>query len=573
MSYLNSPRLTFAGEFQADPSTVNNDPAHFNNKTFKSSFQQYGAGTKNGWWNPEGTGNWRLVGCKITSVTYLDGSSTTNAKEDPVIGMNITDANSRVAGKLVDLDSQQQMVSAIWGLLIKIVSNGKELMKGEYETASFTNIWFSRSTDLSGSRGASAFYQSIIKNIAWDIENVNSRYLEELYATSAGQLSIQFTVDRYNDNHKSPQFTLGRMEGSIGPSNEREPKHFVLGRQLFPQASNVNYAVAVVDDKMKKIVLDLGNSLQFGKGAKIVETRNLVLAIDKSTAGIVDFVNIGKINYSEKGWYVNNAGICTFNLTDEQLELTTRFPLVIINIETNQKNILAAPTKKNIVFSESVEYVCADQFVFHLNPGEECYVDFYATTLGNPLPDVQINFALNASFFGPTPPDVGIPEDIVKFPATVKTDTSGKACLKINTGNPGNPRGYIDGQVYGIVYNLSDQDFANCNQSNFISLLVFDSVKEATIKNPTWADIQPIMQQYANLYPLMSKGVFNLADQQVVNNNAEILKFVFSKEKTDPNYMPATRDLSRDKQQMILNYLDTILDGAGKIEAITFKKI
>ncbi len=29
MSYLGYPRLHFSGRFQADPSTVNNDPAHF----------------------------------------------------------------------------------------------------------------------------------------------------------------------------------------------------------------------------------------------------------------------------------------------------------------------------------------------------------------------------------------------------------------------------------------------------------------------------------------------------------------------------------------------------------------
>jgi hypothetical protein len=33
MSYLGLPRLTFAGQFQADPSTVNNDPEHFDSGT------------------------------------------------------------------------------------------------------------------------------------------------------------------------------------------------------------------------------------------------------------------------------------------------------------------------------------------------------------------------------------------------------------------------------------------------------------------------------------------------------------------------------------------------------------
>ena len=41
MSYLNTPRLTFSGKFQADPSTVNNDPNHYNNATFQSNFQDY----------------------------------------------------------------------------------------------------------------------------------------------------------------------------------------------------------------------------------------------------------------------------------------------------------------------------------------------------------------------------------------------------------------------------------------------------------------------------------------------------------------------------------------------------
>jgi len=573
MSYLNLPRLTFAGQFQADPSTVNNTPTNFKNEGFDSA---------NGLWNPNGTGNWRFIGCTVTSVTYKDGTGTVDPAKDPIIGMSLMDANTRVAGKIVDLDSQQQMVSMLWGLVVRIVADGVEVMNGDYEPAAFSNIWFRRSTDLSGSRGASAVYQSIIKNIKWDIENTNSRYLKELKETSPAQLSIQFNVDRYqNGDNASPQFTLGRIEGSIGPSNEAEPNHFVLGRQLFPQPnSNLNYAVAVIDEKLKKIVLDMGNSLQFGTGGKIVETRKLVLAINKGNTGIAEFVNIGEIDYADPEWYANSAGICTFDLSDENLKLVTEFPLVIVTIETNQKNIVVVPTKKNIVFNESVEYVCADQFVFRLNPGESCSVDFYATKFGKPIEGKSIVFKPDTQNIPRLQPDdgdpaPGTPDNILNFlpNSPVNTNAAGKAVIKITASDPGNPRDYIDGQIYGITYNLSDQDFDDCNPSNFISLLVFDSVAKATIENPTWANLQPIMQQYANLYPLMSKGIFNLADQKVVDNNAEILKFVFSKEKTDPDYMPATRDLSRDKQQMILNYLDGILGKSGEKEAITFKKI
>ena len=81
MSYLIVPRLTFSGQFQADPSTVNNDPTHFNNETFEPKYQNYGPGQENGWWNPDGTGNWRFLGCKITSVTYQDGSFSCQHQE------------------------------------------------------------------------------------------------------------------------------------------------------------------------------------------------------------------------------------------------------------------------------------------------------------------------------------------------------------------------------------------------------------------------------------------------------------------------------------------------------------
>lgn len=571
MSYLNSPRLTFAGQFQADPSTVNNTP---------TNFQIEGFDPANGLWNPNGTGNWRFIGCKVTSVTYKDGTGTTDPAKDPIIGMSIIDTNSRVAGKLVDLDSQQQMVSAIWGLIVRIVKDGQELMKGDYETASFTNIW-GRSVDLAGFEAAGASYQSIIKNITWDIEKTDSRYLKELYATSPNQLSVQFNVDRYNGDDTSPQFTLGRITGSIGPSGIDEPKHFVLGRQLFPQTNNINYATAVIDEKLKTVVLDLGNALLVGAGGKVVETRDLVLAINKGTAGAVDFVTIGKINYSDPEWYTNTAGICTFNLSDENLALANKFPLVIINnIKRNQKNVLTAPSKRDIVSAESVEYVCADQFVFRLNPGENCTVDFYATNLGKPLPGKTIVFKPDTNNIpplqtNPGDPKIGEPTKILTFlpKDSVNTDSVGSASITITATDPGNPRGYIDGQVYGISYNLSDQDFANGNQWNFISLLVFDSVPASYINNPDWEkDIKPIMQRYANLYPLMSKGIFNLACQHVFDDNAEILKFVFSKEKTDPDYMPATRDLSRDKQKMIINYLDAILNSEATKETITFRK-
>ena len=74
MAYLHVPRLVFAGRFQADVSTVNNDPEHFDTDQFRANYQLPGSGSANGWWNPQGTGAWRLFDCTVRSVWYADGT-------------------------------------------------------------------------------------------------------------------------------------------------------------------------------------------------------------------------------------------------------------------------------------------------------------------------------------------------------------------------------------------------------------------------------------------------------------------------------------------------------------------
>ena len=575
MSYLNTPRMTFSGRFQADVSTVNNDPTHFDNANFKPEFQQFQtADAQNGWWNPDGTGNWRLIGCTIQSVTYRDGTSTTDPSKDPIIGMSLTDTDLRTAAKLVDLDPQQQMVSQIWGLVVRIVTNeGTNIVKGDYDVAPFMNIWFNRSVDMSADGGAGAAYQSVLKNVEWEENYVKSRYINELREVleenNSDELSIQFNVDRYIGDNTSPEFTLGRMTGSIGPAFTDEPKQFVAGRQLFPHGtSTLNYAAAIVDESSKSLVIDMGNALQAGALGAVHESRNLHLAVDTSENDKTSYVEIGKIDYAAPNWYLGTSGICSFPLTDDQIELVQSHPLVMLKKVTEQVDSLTSKIRTTVapVMVESLDYVRAEQPVFRLNPCDLCTFEFYATHMGKPLPNAEIHIQdITKDSFGPTPPAVGEPAlpFLKQFPnqtAVLKTDQNGKASIQFEVADPGNPREYIDGQVYALSYNLSTQDFSkDCNDSNFLSLLIF-SGKPTNIDVPTWDNfIQPVMQQYANLYPLMSKGLFNLADKNVFDKNAQILKLVFSKDPEDPNYMPATRDLSAYKQKVILEYLDSVI--------------
>jgi hypothetical protein len=123
VSYLLRPRLNFVGSFEADVSTVNNDPTHFNTEKFLPNFDDpQTQQSMNGWWNPSGTGIWRLFDCSVTGVCYANGTNAVSADQDAVVGMSLVDAGDRAPAKLVDLDPQQQMVSTIFGLQLRLVT-------------------------------------------------------------------------------------------------------------------------------------------------------------------------------------------------------------------------------------------------------------------------------------------------------------------------------------------------------------------------------------------------------------------------------------------------------------------
>jgi hypothetical protein len=87
-------------------------------------------------------------------------------------------------------------------------------------------------------------------------------------------------------------------------------------------------------------------------------------------------------------------------------------------------------------------------------------------------------------------------------------------------------------------------------------VLVF-SPFQAPAKPAWFPDIQPILQQYGNLYPIMSKHLVDLGNYDSVVEHLKILELAFSLPVEDPNHMPVTRDLSDSKRYMILAWMRT----------------
>ena len=199
MSYLDPPRLHFAGTFAATISTVNNDPTHFDNATFRPAYQQpQDASGLNGWFNPRGDGDWRLMGCKVTSAVAQDGSPVT---DDPVLGCLVADSDRLPPAKIVDLDPEQQLVSTIWGLELRICdANGKNLLRAPFAPAAFMDIWGRAIESPPGSdNSAAAMFQSILHDLEWGHVS-GSPFLTALQtgADHHGRLSVKFNVDGIN---------------------------------------------------------------------------------------------------------------------------------------------------------------------------------------------------------------------------------------------------------------------------------------------------------------------------------------------------------------------------------------
>jgi hypothetical protein len=564
VSYLSTPRLIFAGQFQADPSTVNNDPEHFDSSDFQSDYQMPGRGATNGWWNPGGTGAWRFRNCTVRQVIYGDGTSCNDPHVDPIVGVPVNDTDSRVEGKLVDLDSEQQMVSELWGFSVLLGGTRRNnIFRSRFKVAPFADIWVRYPAGQPDSFFG-AFYQSVLYDIKWGkADGTGSRFLQELSAN--GQLpetlSIRFNVDGYNDDSTSQQFTFGRVVGAIGLHADNEPNHFVAGRALPsvqpPPQPPLNTAYAEINGSI--LSLDLGNSLPTqSAGGPLADTGQLYLALLPSNAAPV---LLGEVEYRDSGWYEETAGIVSFRLTDSQLTQVEQTPLGIVQWNNNY------PQGFLPLLAESANgtWLRADRFVFRLNPGDKKSTTFYATAFGKPMSNEQISLGYDATQMatqtqqGPLqgPSKVGVPETALLFDTTIHTKTDGTFELQLTAADPGSPRQYIDGQVYGINYALGSSPppvGSVQNPSQILNALVWSGYDVP--EQPTWLhDVQPIFQQYANLYPVM-RPIVDLADYASVVSRRAILKNVFDTPVTDPNYMPVTRDLSRAKREMIRKWLD-----------------
>ncbi|KAA0572602.1 hypothetical protein [Azospirillum sp. Sh1] len=613
MSFLNPVRLVFSGTFQADVSTVNNDVRHYDNESFRPVYQEFGKtlpdgeAVYNGWWNPTGSGAFRLIDCKVVGLGFADGSFVDRRGADAALGMLIGGSTDRTSGKLVDIDPQWQVASAPWGLDVRL-TDGKtpSFFSGRYQPNAFRDLWFNRNINAKNDAAASSTFQSVLENVEWADDAMLSPFLRELRdATTGGMLSIRLATFGFNGDVKDPRFTLGTVVGTIGPQLKNEPVSFIRGRRFIP-ANNIpnswagiTYFSAQIDDASRTAFLDLSNALQ------IVDPKGTPNPIGVLSLGILrdasvventpvtpdTFLPIARIPYDAKDWLGKTAGIFAVKLTDEQFDLAKTNPLALVTVSETNPGATDLDLGYGIVAIREAQdgvYVCAEPLVHRIDGAGRAESLVYATRYGKPLRGASVAITQMGRIPGqggtgstsgvnqPTNvpiPDMGVPESAVTFAVeggtatggTIVADEDGVARLDISTTSPGNPRGYIDGQVYLIDYRIPGQSNTARSLFDYIALHVRDDFDVPA--DPTWDDIAPIMKQYGHLYPIMSKHLVDLGSEASCARHADILHLAFSLPETDPNYMPVTRDLSIYKRKTILAWLEKVQRGETAVKA------
>lgn len=561
VSYLDTPQLRFAGDFQADVSTVNNDVRHYDVATFEPRFQQprEGTGPRNGWWNPMGGAAFRLIGCTVQDArTDADAA----AASDPLVSAHVSSGPERSSGKMVDLDPQMQMTSELWGVRIQIhAADGRVFLEGDLHATGFRDLQGRQVAQQSRNgqpRGGT--WDSVLEHVVWGEAAADSPTLVALRAaTQDDRLAIHLTGYGYYYTHADGRFAMGRLLGVLGPYAAGDPVRFAPTRRLYGGNS---FAYSNFVQRADRVTVDLGMSFPIldplGTAQPQPDLRLAVARADGVMAGTTltpaETIEIGAIDASADRWLERSAGIVTMPLSGEAATHLRDHPLVLLGAGDT---VLAAEAPGGL-------YVRADQNVQRLDPGDSAGVDFLATQWGAPLSGATVHVQMArpsrpGGTPGPNPPTAEVPimnqpASALEFQRTLTTDAAGRARLDLTGRDPRNPRGYIDGQIYQLPYTMNGLVPRQAYWLDHVLVHVRDH--QAVPAEPTWREVGPILTQFGNLYPLMSHHLVDLGSEDDVRKHRHIVRFALTRTIDDPTYMPVTRDLSADKLALILRWLD-----------------
>ena len=593
-SYLDLPRITFAGKFRANTPTANNSPLNYNYKTPDEGFKPL--------WCPNGTGEFSFFECSVTSVTYLNG---TTSYTDPLVNKPIIVNPQNPPPKLVDIDPECQIRSQIFGMKFGISQANNDIaFLGDWQPSIIAQDMWTRVSCLSesdfpqksdhcfGSKGTTRITEVLWGNVSF------SEALEELYNNGiTKELSIGQNYFFYTGGYPEYlqyNFTLGYVVGTIGVGKTNEPLNFG-GERLMTfedvQKTDIAFnselkcnnvikmykAPFVVNINQQILTVDFGNAIAMDSFASIRNISMLHLGILTSD-GCVKI--LASIPYLEEGWLLRTAGVVDFELDVTDMSILANAELAVVRGTKCSGLTVCSNTPDNdfshaqILLKETAYFVRPlDNYVFRLTKGQSQSVKLYVTHFGKPSYNTPVTLQRTNPWT--------VPEDgIIVESMTAVTNSEGVAEFTFTGGLVPYPRKSskyrelldIDGQVYRFMYNVTPIG-DTCRRSIYFKKLVNSEIVFGTCVNDitfrvwsefnytrpyTWVDhVKPIFTKYDMLYPMM-RTILNMSNYNDViqARNIQLLNFSMRLDITHPSYMPVTRDLSPVKRDMILEWLE-----------------
>ncbi len=595
MSYLDVPRIHISGQFFTDPSTVNNDPVHYDPDCT----------TPSPWQEPNGQHRFQFRNCTVKSVIGPDGFVNT----DTLIGASMNTTDKPDIARIVDLDVYQQGVSTLFGMQLQLTLSDGASITGSVDPATLNSFWVNsvlptrswqpgdyEQDSFGGDMNACGLFQTVVRFDPKNWPATSSPILQQLRAatlTVNGQLllSFKFVLDGYQNVPQDVNFRLGRITGAFGPVYANEPLYNPGQRWLQARpfsnsdpwnSPSFNTCPFKVDKVRKKLVIDLANSLcRQTAGGPPVDLGTLTAIVSTPASPIPKL--LGEVDYSAFA-YDNNAHITELDLSPAQLKLLDSGSLSLMTSRTDiGKQAVLTETPDELAYAVEIRPIRMAG-----DPTTTTTTRVYVSRKGIPVSGKQLAVFVE-SVHGKTPGATVPPTNPGNTPqangalqAVISpSDATGFATVTLSVRkNPGQRTPELDGQLYFIIVydpDVPHPDWSKVapQQDHLISCLVWAQYPVNT--NPDWVEVQSMMAPYMKLYPSM-KAQIDLTDLHsftvfstnppwgpvfnappYVNGQLEIaaggIPFYLTRDVDDPRYMPISRDLSPNKLLTILYFV------------------
>lgn len=348
-------------------------------------------------WGFNGTSEFQFFDAHVTGVVHNDGSFST---EDSVIGADVIGNTDRPFAKVVDLDTDCQDKTTIYGMQFGISwdeddSNLELAFHGKWTRAVIAQDMWPRMKCYQGAHHGPHPFQgsfpfgaqgtTIITDVEWGElgDSIALQQLKVASEESEENLSVRVSYYLYTRNYAPyvmHNFTLGYFIGSVGAARPGEPLNFGGERILTSEGVSpptlsfddsdtcsgedvANYMpwmwkapfkiINNDDDKDKQVVVDLSNSLPITYDGTLRDIGTLHLGVLHTNC--VDIINSFPIPYLDNGFMSKRGGLFRSVLRDDLHAALRHSELVVVHYMSSQSAGI-----KDI--SEGSVPVCADVF-------------------------------------------------------------------------------------------------------------------------------------------------------------------------------------------------------------------